>query len=199
MRTKLEALVKIQDDFQDTVMAKTSKKKKRRGGGKIFGDVTTTLISILVGAIVESVTERLIQQLSSHNIDNDEHSDRHHNNEVPQERHHTHHNPIIKNSLSELRDRVGNVKLTRKDLLEAVSSFAKDPTFNLNDVVALLKDVTTRAVTSSINTVGNEAGVAFEGATDTLKNVTNTLVLNDTDTFDKKDKKKTKKKKKKKS
>jgi len=184
---------------------KTSKKKNKRGGrDKILGEVATTLISILVGAIVESLIERLLQPTPSHNIDDDEDSARHQHSKIlessdrdrsdAKDRHHP-----IKNVVSKLANNVGQVQLTRKELLEAVSSFAKKPTFNLDDVSDILKNITKRAVESSINPVGNEAEVVFEGVTDTLRNITNTIDLNDTDRSDKKDKKKNKKKKKKKS
>jgi hypothetical protein len=192
-------------------MAKKNKKKNKRGGGtKILGEVSTTLISILVGAIVESLIERLLQQTSSHNIDDNKDSDRHHSNKTlesgnldrdrPQERHATNHN-LIKNVVSRLVNNVGQVKLTRKELLDIVSPFVKESTFTLNDVVATLKNGTRRAVQSPINSVvANEAEMIFPGVTETLKNVTSTIALNDTNNIaDNNGKKKNKKKKKKKS
>lgn len=181
-------------------MAKTkSKKKNQRGEANIFGNAGTTFLTILVGAIVESVVERLLQQVSSNNSNNigDDNSDSSEvKSEVQQHRDRARDNPI-KTVVSKLRDNVGNAKLTRKELIQVVRSFAQDPTLNLTDVVDTIKDVTRQAVQSSINNIGNEAEVAFEEATGTLKNVTNAIEPNDIDTSGKKDKKKGKKKKKK--
>lgn len=192
-------------------MAKKNKNKNKRGGGtKILGEVSTTLISILVGAIVESLIERLLQQTSSHNIDDNKDSDRHHNNKALESGDNTHYRAkepkpternLVKNIASRLVNNVGQVKLTRKELLDIVSPFVKESTFTLNDVVASLKNGTRRAVQSPINSVvANEAEMVFPGVTETLKNVTNAIALNDTDNIsDNKGKKKNKKKKKKKS
>jgi phage-related protein len=177
------------------VKAKVQNRKKKGGRGflgGVLGNAGASIISMIIGAIVEVAVQKLLDKaVNTQTTDDDRISKESHSTE----KHHSHSAPV-KGTTSTLQDNFDDVKLSLKDAIEAVSSVANENTPSLKGLVDNIKDVILNSVERSKSTVSNKSKLAFENVAGTSQNVVDNLIeVPDKQTKKKKNKKAKKAKK----
>jgi hypothetical protein len=178
-------------------MIKTKVKHNKRKGGKgllggVLGNAGATVVSMIVGAIVEVAVQKLLDKaVSTQTADDERNSQDSHS----AEKHH--HNDTFKSTTSTLENNFDDVKLSLKDAIEAVSSLTNENTPSLKGLVDNLKDVVLNSVERSKNTVKDKSKLAMAGVAGTTQNIVDNFI--EAPNKQKKKEKKNKKKDKKES
>jgi hypothetical protein len=157
-------------------MVKTKVKHNKGNGGKgllggVLGNAGATVVSMIVGAIVEVAVQKLLDKAVSTQIADD---DRHSQDSHSAEKHH--HNDTFKSTTSTLQNNFDDVKLSLKDAIEAVSSVTNENTPSLKGLVDNIKDVLLNSVERSKKTVRDKSKLAMAGVADTTQNVVDDLI-----------------------
>lgn len=188
---------------------KKSKKKhkKEKGTKKKDSQISSALdqsniknlgimfASLLIGQIVESAIERLLQKNSSPTTSTSVPETPQNGSEATTLSHSIPH-PVASSVLT-LDQESGASQLELKDVVEAVRVAVQEMTPTLDDVVHELKTSAWQSVQQAVRTAETKTGIAVKGAVSSAKSLMENLNPNETSILNKPSKKKHKKNKKK--